>query len=477
MTNFGVCRIPKVENLTSRELRKPVILKRCVMNRREAAISWLQGLLLAAVLLLFLPVGNAGAADTIPPGTVVNFSNWQNYQDNMTVGMVTLFKGDHFWSFPKNAEINVGPTVPIGRPKLYIENTEKYGNQTRMQPLSDGGYTVTNYTAGAPFPDPLSEKNPDLIGQEIHYDAYYRPQARTEFAPNCTTAVDRYGNMTRTSDTNVVFTQMTHLSSPTYPVDIPDNGGYYRAAYIEQTAPEQGKYTASLLLAPNEPTKISELYAFIPSLRRSLRLSEAARCAPLYGSDFTWEDLDGGPPGLPQLFKIKYLKSMKLLALVHQNPKAYHSCGTATGLPPEFYENAGKQVLSFPTKASGDWELRDAFVIEYSRLPQFATGYCYGKRVLYIDKDSLFPLAFDLYDSGGKLYKMILLFNLVVDIPNTQDHLLTLAPAAGYAVNFQDEHASTYIGTVPCIDHDCDGGGWTDIGRYATADGLMKIAQ
>src|SRR5262249_15395740 len=160
------------------------------------------------------------------------------------------------------------------------------------------------------------------------------------------------------------------------------------------------------------------LYTYVPSLRRSLRLSEAARCAPLFGTDFTWEDLDGGPPGLPHLFRIRYLKSMNLIALVHQSPGAYKSCGTATGLPPKYYHDAGKQVLSFPKPASGDWELRPVYVIEYTRLPQFGKGYCYGRRVLYIDKDSLFPLAFDLYDAGGKQYKMILLFNLVVDIPN-----------------------------------------------------------
>ena len=117
------------------------------------------------------------------------------------------------------------------------------------------------------------------------------------------------------------------------------------------------------------------------------------------------------------------------------------------------------------------------YVIEYSRLPQFGKGYCFSRRVVYVDKETLFGLAADLYDAGGKLYKMLLLFNLVVGIPNTPDHLLTLAPAAGYAANFQDDHASTFIGTVPCIDHDCDAGGWTNIGRYGTADGLMKIAQ
>jgi hypothetical protein len=43
---------------------------------------------------------------------------------SLTEGM-KLIAGDHFWSVPKNAELTVGPTIPIGRPKLYIDNTEK----------------------------------------------------------------------------------------------------------------------------------------------------------------------------------------------------------------------------------------------------------------------------------------------------------------------------------------------------------------
>jgi Protein of unknown function (DUF1329) len=450
------------------------------MNMQAAFRYRLYGYVLSALFLLLWPVASvrAGGAvsDTIPPGTKVDLSNWQQYQQFMTEGMKSIFAGDHFWSVPKDTEIIVGSTIPIGRPKLYIDNTEKYGSQTKLVRLDSGGYVPSQYTAGAPFPDPTSG-DPELIGEKVHWDAYYRPQARTEFAPNCTTAIDRYGNRTRTSDTNVVFTQMTHLSSPTYPLALPDNGGYYRAAYIQQTAPEQGKYTTTLLLTPDDPTRVDELYTFVPSLRRSLRLSQAARCAPLFGTDFTWEDLDGGPPGLPHLFDMKYLGTKKILGLVHQNPHAYDSCGSSTGLPSTYYHDAAKQTLSWPKPASGDWELRDVYVVAYTRLPQFAKGYCYSKRILYIDRDTFFPLAFDLWDSAGNLYKMILLFNLVVDIPHTSDHLLTLAPAAGYAVNFLDLHASTFIGSRPCIDHDCDAGGWSDVRRYATADGLMQILQ
>jgi Protein of unknown function (DUF1329) len=452
------------------------------MKIRGAFGKWLTAGLLAAAFGLLWGVGGAGAAggeaETIAPGTKITQANWQQYKQFFTQGEIAVWEGNHFWHFPPKAEIVIGKTIPIGRPRTYIEATEKYAGQVKLDRLSDGGYTIKNYTAGAPFPFP--EKMPaELAGEAVHYDAYYRPQPRVEEAPNCTTALDRYGNMTRTSDTNVDFQVMTHLAEPTYPQTIPGNGGYYRASYIEQTAPEQGKYTAILLLTPDDPTRVDEMYTYVPSLRRSLRLSQAARCAPLFGTDFTWEDLDGGPPGLPQMFKMKFLGKKKLIALVHQTPDAYKSCGTATGLPPKYYLPGGKQTLTFPTLASGDWEVRDVYVVQYERLPQYARGYCYGRRVLYLDADTLFPLAIDLYDSAMKLYKMLLLFNLIVPIPHTSptEHLLTLTPAAGYTADFLDEHASTYIGTIPCIDHDCDAGGWDNISRYASPDGLMKIVQ
>jgi hypothetical protein len=68
----------------------------------------------------------------------------------MTGGMKLIFAGDHFWSVPKNAEITVGPTIPIGRPKLYIDNTEKFGSQAKLVRLDTGDYFPGNYIAGAP---------------------------------------------------------------------------------------------------------------------------------------------------------------------------------------------------------------------------------------------------------------------------------------------------------------------------------------
>jgi hypothetical protein len=80
-------------------------------------------------------------------------------------------------------------------------------------------------------------------------------------------------------------------------------------------------------LVPADPTQFDELYEYVPTLRRSLRLSQAARCAPVFGSDYVTDDENGGPPGLPQLFQIDYLGEKQLLTLEHAVPESFDSPG------------------------------------------------------------------------------------------------------------------------------------------------------
>src|SRR5262249_7151666 len=76
-----------------------------------------------------------------------------------------------------------------------------------------------------------------------------------------------------------------------------------------------------------------DIYIYLPSSRRPIRSSDAARCAPLGNSDFTWEDAALGPPGLPQQFDIKYVGDQKIIALVHALPSALKLCGSSSQLP------------------------------------------------------------------------------------------------------------------------------------------------
>jgi Protein of unknown function (DUF1329) len=454
------------------------------MNRHQTRIGWWQGFLLATILFLLSPVGRALAADSkpadSPPATkfTVTMSNWQQYQQYMDDGTKALFRGDHFFQLPPEVQINVGPTIPIALPKAYREATEKYSSQVRLKEVSPGVYQPVPYVAGMPFPNPFAGSNdPLIVGQKIYWNTYYRAQPHTDYAPNCTDIVDQYGNMTRTADTNIVFSVMQHEAEPGYPLTDPNNGGYYRTFYGEQVAPEQGKYSTSMSITPQDPLAAEELYAYVPSLRRSLRLTQAARCAPLFGSDFTFDD--EFPPTMPQLFDIKYVKTMKFMFLIHQNIHAYDTCGGTTQVSTEWNYAAGPHRINFPKPNAGDWELRDTYVLDFKRKPQFQRGYCYGDRQMYVDRDTYFPLAFDIWDTAGKLYKTIEIYNVPLPVPGQPgDEILTLGIAYGFAANFLDEHGTIFTGRQPiCLDHECDTRGFSNIDRYALPDGLMKIMQ
>jgi hypothetical protein len=135
-------------------------------------------------------------------------------------------------------------------------------------------------------------------------------------------------------------------------------------------------------------------YVFVPALRRSLRLSASARCAPLFGSDAIKDDQRYGWNGGVGKFMGKWLRNMKLLTLVTMDNKLPASLANYDG------------VLGWPKPSWGDWETRDAYVVDIRRSPEFAAGYCYGSRVDYIDSQYYTSLAEDVYDSQLQLWKI-----------------------------------------------------------------------
>src|ERR1700730_4523200 len=318
--------------------------------------------------------------ETIASEVKITAANWENFRQFMSEGMVALFQGSHFWRVPQELEIEMGPTIPIPLPAKYLDDTEKFADRVRLIKLPTGGYVPEGYVAGLPFPHPLAG-DPALIGERIFWNSYYRYQPRVQGAPNFSYTLDRAGNMTQTSEVTEVNSQLAFLSDVGVPNKPSDSSPYYVAKFQEQVAPEQSKYSTLLDLIPTDPTRLDELYEFVPSLRRSLRLSQAARCAPVFGSDYLIDDENECPPGLPQLFKIEYLGEKKILALEHATPSAFDSPGTPTQMDPRYYYRGSSGVVPLPKPAAGKWEIRDTYVISMERLPQFSDDYCYGNRV------------------------------------------------------------------------------------------------
>ena len=436
------------------------------------------GILVALMLTLrgtAHPADPAHSGAAAPqPGTHITYANWQSYKQFMPPAMQALFTGDHFWKMPADVQMEVGATLPMPLPPAYLADTEKNARRATLRKLPDAGYIPQGYATGIPFPNPLTQSA--LAPYAIFYDLYYHYNPRLQRSVFCNYSGDSYGNFTASGQADVVYSQLTHLSDPTMPTMIPTAGNYFFAKYIQQIAPEQGKYTTSLDLTYEDITKLDDIYTYLPSSRRPIRSSDAARCAPLQNSDFTWEDAALGPPGFPQQFEIKYLGDQRILALVHAVPAALRQCGTSTQLPGDYYYPAAKGILPWGKPSLGKWELRNVYVIEMSRLPAYSQSYCYSRRVLYIDKETFLPLAIELYDPQGGLFKFITQFWTPLAVPSGGSVLGTNGPQAGWSINFGDRHVSISLTQTSCYNLNCQPQ-YLDASQYASPEGLMKIVQ
>jgi hypothetical protein len=448
-----------------------------IQSRLIAAMALLMALLAGEIAGAIESSPSAGA--DLAPGTTITLANWRNYREYMSDGLQALFDGRSFWRMPPELRIEVQPTESIPLPRKYIEDTNRYADLVRLTRTADGGYVPRGYVAGLPFPHPL-EGEPALTGQRIFWDSYYRYQPRVQAAPNFTYTLDRFGNMTQSSQDKTVISQLSFLSDVDSPVTIADSGGYYSVKYYQEITPEQDKYSTVLDLVPADPTRIDELYQYVPSLRRSLRLSQAARCAPLFGSDYLIDDENFGPPGLPQLFQIDYLGPRRILVLEHADPASFDSGGGPSQLDATYYYSGGLGLVPFPKPAMGKWEVRDSYALSLKRLPNASRGYCYSRRVMYVDQENFFGAGqLDLYDQAGSLFKAQLVFLYPEKVPGSAGDVADLiaGSSVGFLVNFLEKHVTASVGLRSCVNAGCARFGYLDVHRYASPEALARIVR
>ena len=425
---------------------------------------------IVAATLLGLGWGSltASAACNPAPGTVINTGNWQKYKDCFSQGEQTFWLGTNFWKMPDDVELHVGPPHHWDLPKPYVEATEKYGSQTRLVKQADGRFLLQNYIAGTPFPSP---SGPDK-GTEIAANVTYRMQGylTAVFADLGNAGAfytkDRYGNW-NLEVVDAVYRQLAYNWKPGVPqVDPSANGGWY-TEWLMVEQPEQSRYTAVLTVFWQDNLRDEDDYAFVPALRRSLRLSSAARCSPLLGSDMIKDDQRVGWNGGVGKFQGDYLREQPLLTIWDINSKV------AAQFPAEY-----DGVLGWPKPSWGDWETRNVDVIDVRRVPSLNPGYCYGSRVMYIDKQYYQTLAEDIYDGNMKLWKVM----FEGGAPAPYENYGMQPNFGGIIENFfdvQNDHVS-YVetfnkGGIPILYDSQVPKQYDNVSKYSTAGGLMQL--
>ncbi|MGH7932416.1 MAG: DUF1329 domain-containing protein, partial [Candidatus Binataceae bacterium] len=341
----------------------------------------------------------AALADCNPaPGTVITKQNWSQYKDCFSDGVNYLWAGTGFWKMPDDAEIHVAAGKQYTLPKAFMEANERYGGQARLTKQADGRYRLENYVAGFPFPNPSGPQKALEIAANVTYrmQGYAVagfPDAGAGSAPFYTK--DRFGNWS-VETVDYLYRQLAYNWEPGVARIDPKAAGAWYSEWLMVETPEQSRYTAVLTLFWQDNLKDEDDYAFVPALRRSLRLSSSARCAPLLGSDMVKDDQRVGWNGGVGKFDADFIGERNMLGLNDMNPKF-------SGKFPEEYDG----MLGWPKPSWGDWATRPAWIINVHRIPDLSAGYCYGKRVMYIDKQYYGTDAEDLYDSNMKLWKVV----------------------------------------------------------------------
>ncbi len=336
---------------------------------------------------------DSSSPDTIAPGTKITLDNWQQYRRFMPVGIQALYSGQYGFKIGAGDgfAITVAPTIPIKLSKAMRENTEKYAGQSKLRPLGNGGYTIDNYTAGVPFPAPEGAD----AGEKVMFNLWYAFYPFLSSYHSHFFISDRYANLTPEESIATTW-QLTHLSDPPYPLSMPYASGYYHSTRDLLLIPEQSKYTTALDMQPDDPTKVQETFIFLPSLRRSLRLSSSARCSPILGTDWIQDDNNGGAAFQISKFRAVLLGRKKILAIAHADLRpGIEAVNSAV--------HVKDSVPGWPLPAMGKWEVRDHYVIDIQPID---SEYCYAHKIFYVDAEDWGGSLFETYDKQGKLWKV-----------------------------------------------------------------------
>jgi hypothetical protein len=406
--------------------------------------------------------GSAPAPENaaIQVGTIITVQNWKQYQDFMPDGMAQLFAGQYSLKIPPDVQMEIGPTLIHPLPNSYVDATEKYSGQIQLVELPDGGLTVKGYQGGTPFPNPSDPHK----GWKVLANLWYRYMPYLAVDTNGNGCVTSNGSGINCKAVVILNRQLAFLTDPGVPSKVPDSGDKFYAQWLMVTEPEQSRYTATLTISYEDLTRDEDSYIFLPALRRYQPISTLARCSPNQGTDSTQEEYRFGFDSNLSELSVDFVATKKIVMLLPDSPPAH--------FPDDF-----DMPLGWPKPSWGKWQVRDVDVISVAKLPARAQGYCYGKRVMYIDRTSSAPLWEDLYDSQMHLWRLYGMFLHPREVPNVG--VVDASTQMIYSFwDVQNSHATFFIEPAdnrPYYLNEQAPKDYFDLRRYTEPSGLNLI--
>jgi hypothetical protein len=316
----------------------------------------------------------------VQPGDVITKDNLDKALDLISPGVQ--------WCVSHGMTMKIVPYKKIEWDKMFKEATEKYSAQVKLAP---DGRSLVDYVAGMPFP--TIDPNDPQAALKIMWNYDHKPFVSDDLDLRNFDADT--GPVTDSAPMQVErHFLLDHLRFLLYT-------GRLRVdpkPVIPNTDEVRSKTSMHPILEPFDlkgvgetsirylsPDRQDDTWLYMPSLRRVRRLSSAQRSDALFGQD---TDVDSyyGYAGQVPWFDWKFLGEKEILSSFH-----------SAEYPVKYCQGSGDFVFC------DDWEKRRAYVVEgVPKLPQYA----YGKRLIFVDKESYFIAYSDIFDRSGQLWKV-----------------------------------------------------------------------
>ncbi len=312
-------------------------------------------------------------------GDVIDSSNVEQYQDFMPSFMARWIKDG--WGFEKPVVLHVREPNPWPITKRFAEATN---NNVGKVKLTADGLLEGCGEVGLPFPDP---KEPGLA-LKIMWNLYYRDSPDDWSLPTTFKSFTRRkGGTVNHSDS---IYDAIRFAGRTYVEPFPElpNPRRLRQATLSNSKTPPNKDMATLTWRYKEPLKYDDMWTYVPTLRRTIRMVSSERANPIRGLPLTWDEIFCFDGKIPQ-FTYKLLREQKVLLLANQKK-------TCDDLPKGF------EIHPVVFGEDEPYELVDTYVIELkSKNPRYPTSNWH----LWVKKQNFGGVYAEIYNKSGQFWK------------------------------------------------------------------------
>ena len=337
-------------------------------NRLFAAIG--------IAVLLFLPQTAFSGVPT--PGTVITAGNVDQYTETMAPWIVRMVKDGY--GFLPPVTITVKESEPNGPPETFMAATR--ANVGKVSLDADG--QLVGWTSGLPFPEP---SEPDMalkcmwnqyhrwVGDDYTYDP-------TEGLVSCGQRRGGEVGWGGLNWTRLKFEGRTDIE----PIPSMKNRQNLYFAFHMKTV-GTGSPTEQLIYRYVDPKKADDMWTYVPSLRRTLKMVSSERSNPIGGGVKTWDDLFGFD-GRVNDFHYEMEREGQMLGLFNMKKRLND---------PEVGDH-----VSHPVFTKDPWEVKPMYVVKL--IPNDPT-YPNSHRFLWLPKEHYFVSYMEIFDRKGEFWK------------------------------------------------------------------------